>query len=184
MLNLLPKGLWPLGVALALFATRLPAQTSQGQSQEQDQQPAPCSAAEYRQFDFWLGEWDVSADGKPAGRNTITRVQEGCALLEQWTSATGPTGMSLNMYDRTDKHWHQTWVSAGGWVSRLKGRFENGRMVMQSAPTPRRDGTLMIHRWTWSQTGPGQVRQLWEASADQGRTWKTNFDGRYASRKK
>ena len=34
--------------------------------------PAPCSSSEFRQFDFWIGDWDVAnAKGKAAGRNRI-----------------------------------------------------------------------------------------------------------------
>src|SRR3982751_4856124 len=50
-----------------------------------------------RQFDFWLGDWDVrDATGKLVGRNRITRVQGGCALEEQWSGNGGVTGSSLN----------------------------------------------------------------------------------------
>jgi hypothetical protein len=32
----------------------------------------PCAGAEHHQFDFWIGDWDVTTpDGKPAGRNRI-----------------------------------------------------------------------------------------------------------------
>jgi hypothetical protein len=38
------------------------------------QTPPACSAAEHRQFDFWLGEWDVkNAAGKEAGPATASR---------------------------------------------------------------------------------------------------------------
>ena len=33
------------------------------------QRKPPCSAPEYHQFDFWLGDWEVTTpDGKPAGQ--------------------------------------------------------------------------------------------------------------------
>jgi len=74
--------------------------------------PKPCSAAEYRQFDFWLGEWNVfNPDGKPAGQSRIEQISGGCAILENWSSGGGAfTGKSLNIYDRNDKQWHQSWV--------------------------------------------------------------------------
>src|SRR5437868_4813404 len=35
-------------------------------------QPPSCSAREYRQFDFWIGDWDVLApDGTRAGQNRV-----------------------------------------------------------------------------------------------------------------
>ena len=38
-------------------------------------QPLPCSAPAYRQFDFWLGEWDVFEEGGSTreARATVTR---------------------------------------------------------------------------------------------------------------
>ena len=59
-----------------------------------------------RQFDFWLGDWDVrDATGKLVGRNRITRVQGGCALEEQWSGNGGVTGSSLNAYDAERNRW-------------------------------------------------------------------------------
>jgi hypothetical protein len=33
--------------------------------------PSRCTAPEYRQFDFWLGEWEVTSNETPAGTNSI-----------------------------------------------------------------------------------------------------------------
>ena len=34
--------------------------------------PPPCATPAHGEFDFWLGDWDVTlADGKPAGTNHI-----------------------------------------------------------------------------------------------------------------
>src|SRR5918995_2310288 len=73
-------------------------------------QPQPtCEASEYRQFDFWIGEWDVTVRGQPAGTSVITSRENGCMIHEQWTSAGGGSGQSMNFYDRTDGKWHQVW---------------------------------------------------------------------------
>ncbi len=83
--------------------------------------PRPdCSAAEHRQFDFRVGDWDVVPNGAPPkpgqrpARNTVTKIENGCVLLEQWNAVTN-TGQSFNIYDRSRGQWHQTWVdNAGG----------------------------------------------------------------------
>jgi hypothetical protein len=49
--------------------------------------PAPCTSEKHRQFDFWVGEWDVTENGQPAGHNKIVLVHGNCALNENWTSA-------------------------------------------------------------------------------------------------
>ncbi len=84
--------------------------------------PRPCSSAEYRQFDFWLGEWDVAEKGKPAGVNRITAILGGCAVREEWKGASGLTGTSLNMWDSGKRRWTQTWVDDKGNVLLLLGR--------------------------------------------------------------
>ena len=36
-----------------------------------------------RQFDFWVGDWDVkNQQGQNAGKNTIQKLENGCLLLE------------------------------------------------------------------------------------------------------
>jgi hypothetical protein len=59
-----------------------------------------CSRAEYRQFDFWVGEWGVTTpNGQVAGTNRIRQIDGGCALREEWQGARGGTGTSLNIFD-------------------------------------------------------------------------------------
>ncbi|MEP6678667.1 MAG: hypothetical protein ABJB78_05170 [Betaproteobacteria bacterium] len=59
--------------------------------------PPGCTAAAHRQFDFWLGDWDVTdAKGKTAGRNRIVSLHDGCVLQESWSGTGGFSGTSLN----------------------------------------------------------------------------------------
>lgn len=141
--------------------------------------PPPCSAPEHRQFDFWLGDWDVRGPaGKVVGRNVITRLHGDCVVFESWTSANGKvTGTSFNLYNAAGKRWHQTWVDSSGSLLQLDGGLQDGRMVLVSAPAP------AMNRITWTPLPDGRVRQLWEASSDNGTTWQTAFDGYYEKRK-
>ncbi len=141
--------------------------------------PPPCSTAEHRQFDFWLGEWEVREAGKVAGINRITRILGGCALREEWSGASGTTGTSLNMYDAVRKRWHQTWVDDKGNVLLLDGEWKGGRMVLEGErPVP--GGKISRERITWTPQAGGRVRQLWESSEDSGKTWQVAFDGIYS----
>jgi hypothetical protein len=145
--------------------------------------PAPCTALEYRQFDFWLGEWDViDPQGQPAGTNTITREFDGCVLQEHWIAA-GPTaqrGSSFNTWSPGLQKWHQTWVDSTGGFLLLEGEFRDETMTLRGE-MPGREGGLVRHRISWSRPYPGKddVRQLWEASRDEGKSWSVVFDGRY-----
>jgi hypothetical protein len=143
--------------------------------------PSRCASPEYRQFDFWLGEWEVSSNGSPAGTNTIVATQGGCVLQENWQGA-GPggiTGSSFNIYDRERRSWHQTWVDASGTLLLLDGGIVDGAMVLEGErPAPGGKGTVR-HRIAWTPNEDGTVRQLWEASQDGGANWSVIFDGLY-----
>jgi hypothetical protein len=141
------------------------------------QTASPCASPEHRQFDFWIGEWEVTLpDGKVAGHNRITKILDGCALKEEWTGAKGNEGTSLNAWDPDARRWRQTWVDQGGTVLLLAGALEAGKMVLQGG------GGSGLQRITWTPMPDGRVRQLWESSSDGGRAWKVEFDGNYAKK--
>jgi hypothetical protein len=83
---------------------------------EMSVQAFPCAHQEaFRDFDFWVGEWDVHlADGTFAGSNVIKSTEKGCVLTENWSGASGGTGMSINYLDRASGKWVQVWNAAGG----------------------------------------------------------------------
>lgn len=147
--------------------------------------PPPCSAPEYRQFDFWLGHWDVfTPDGKAAGDNLIERALDGCVVRESWRGRGGFTGTSLNAYDAEDRRWHQSWYDNQGGRLQLAGQRDGAAMVLASAtPHPDKPGVTRHQRIRWEPLADGAVRQLWETSDDDGRTWSVAFDGRYVRRR-
>lgn len=142
---------------------------------------APCTAPVHRHFDFWIGTWDVlNADGKFVGKNRVERVGD-CFLQENWAASRGGyTGRSLNSVG-SDGKWHQTWTDTAGQRLELVGGLVEGKMVL-AGETPSADPKNPAptrNRITWSVESGGMVRQLWETSADAGRTWTSAFDGRY-----
>lgn len=146
-------------------------------------QPA-CTRAEYRQFDFWLGEWNVTLpNGRNAGTNHIQSINAGCGLREEWNGAGGSTGTSLNAFDPASGRWHQTWIGSDGTLLLLDGGLRDGAMEL-SGVTTGANGARTLHRIRWTPLGgtPVAVRQLWESSADGGKTWTVAFDGKYERR--
>lgn len=146
----------------------------------QTQTPAPpaCSAPEHRQFDFWLGEWNVHGPGgKLAGTNSIRREIGGCVLHERYDTGRGYSGESFNVYDEPRKVWHQTWVDSGGLLLVLEGGLRDGKMVLEGQ-TVGTDQKTTKHRIAWSANPDGTVRQLWESTAANGE-WTVAFDGKY-----
>jgi hypothetical protein len=138
-----------------------------------------CDAATLRQFDFWIGNWNVTEKGKPAGKNRIERILDGCALLENWTGAGGGEGKSLNFYDRSDGLWHQTWIDRSGGALFLAGKFENGAMRLVGERPATANAAGQRHRITWTPLPGGKVRQLWESAPPSKEEWTVQFDGLY-----
>lgn len=139
-----------------------------------------CSSAEHRQFDFWLGAWEVrNAAGEVVGRNEISRISRGCALLENWRGAGSSEGMSINAFDVDRGRWTQRWVGAGAMLW-LEGGFVGGAMVLTSpAPRTTPQGPV-LDRITWTALDDGRVRQVWHVSADGGNQWQLIFEGLYS----
>jgi hypothetical protein len=166
---------WWLGTLLLIGvgAAPLPAQS-----------PAPqpgCPASEHRQFEFWVGNWNVTVQGHQAGTNEVTLEESGCVIHEHWIGAGGGTGQSFNFYDRAIGQWHQFWVDNQGNYLHLTGRYGDGRLVLTgTAPGP--NGAPAMQRLTFFNNPDGTVRQLWESSNDEGKTWQVAFDGLYRKR--
>jgi hypothetical protein len=150
--------------------------------QAQQQPRQTCDGPEYRHFDFWIGEWNVTAeDGRTLGTNIITRVLDGCALLESWTGAAGGTGHSLNAWDRTTGKWRQTWIDNSGGRLELTGTLQGGGNMLLANQDTTAEGAVVRQRLSFEPTAYG-VRQKWERSRDDGKTWEVLFDGQYRRR--
>jgi len=133
----------------------------------------PCSSDQYREFDFWLGRWTVEAPNRPGwqAKSHITLGNDGCSIHESYQTPGGYAGNSINFYDRSKKQWHQTWTDNQGVPLFLDGGInDDGHMVLSNDSS----------RITWSVTEDGRVRQLWEATSDEGKSWTVAFDGYYS----
>lgn len=143
----------------------------------------PCKyAPEFRQLDFWLGEWDVVANGQTAGTSSVQLILDDCVVLENWTGASGYSGKSFNLYEPTTRQWQQHWVDNAGAAIDFTGSYEEGQLKYRSDATAT-DGTRTLGRMTFFKLPDGNVRQLWEQSTDAGKTWSIAFDGLYTRRK-
>lgn len=164
-------------IFLALLCVAVPGLTLDDETGEDKAPPKPCSTPEYRQFDFWVGDWEVYANDKLAGTNQITRVYNDCALRENYRSTGGYVGGSWNIYDASTGQWHQTWVDSTGTLLQMDGGLTDGSMVL-AGERQTAEGAV-IDRITFRPLESGRVRQHWKLSADDGKTWQTLFDGEY-----
>jgi hypothetical protein len=145
----------------------------------------PCAAApENRQFDFWVGEWDVqNPKGQPAGTSSVQLILGDCTIFENWTSASGTySGKSFNIYNSSLKKWQQFWTDDKGGVLEFTGEYRDGELRYTGESLDQK-GNHVLHRLTFFNLAPARVRQLWEQSTDGGKTWTTVFDGLYVRKK-
>lgn len=144
---------------------------------------APCSSPQHAAFDFWLGDWDVTApDGTPAGSSHVERILDGCVVMENYMGAQGGyAGKSFNTLDTGSGQWTQHYVDNGGLSAILTGAFHDGNLIYQRQ-FRRKDGTEMMTRMTFFNVSAGKVRQLVEQSKDGGKNWIVAIDLRYSRR--
>ncbi|MGC4056051.1 MAG: tetratricopeptide repeat protein [Paludibaculum sp.] len=141
----------------------------------------PCQAdGRLREFDFWLGEWDVLVSGQTIATSRIESVLDGCLVQENWMPFNGRQGKSWNYRNSATGKWEQLWMS-GGVVLKLEGSLVGGKMVLEGrSQNPGRASTL--DRITFSPLTDGRVSQVWEQSTDGGQSWSKAFDGVYVRR--
>lgn len=142
----------------------------------------PCKQApEFRQFDFWIGEWmPRNAQGITVGTSSIQLILGSCIIFENWSTPVS-SGKSFNVFDLRDGKWHQTWVDDKGLITHYVGGFVDGKMVLDSDTMV--NGKKAIARMTFSKLANGDVRQHGETSTDEGKTWTTSFDFTYVRKK-
>ena len=146
----------------------------------QNNQKCTCCQNEYRQFDFWLGEWEVfNQKGIKIGENRIVQIQDSCGIQENWTSA-AQTGTSYNYYKPSDSSWHQIYLDNQGTILELQGHYQNGTMVLKSKPVQIKLGKYTYqNRISWTQNTDGTVRQKWDIISSNDSILQVAFDGIY-----
>lgn len=138
---------------------------------------SPCASAEYHDFDFWVGDWDVFDVSDPktkVAKVRVDRILGGCVLREDYQDTSGHKGQSFSIYDVSQKAWHQSWVTNRGQLLLLDGGLQSGNMVLR-AVEHLGDGKEKHIRGTWAPV-EGGVRETALTSTDGGKTWGSWFD--------
>jgi len=150
--------------------------------------PPPCTAPEFRRFDFWVGDWDLTSHSPVAGKDVwqvdpgaptdhVELVLDGCGLLQRWEGVQGGTtaapfrGMSLSKWEPTIGKWRQVWIDNQGPMLSFKGEFKDGRMELYT--DPRVDGgKTIVMRQVFRDITRETMFWSWERSEDGGKTFK------------
>lgn len=160
----------------------LPSYASAEQSSGRAKTATSCSQPETRQFDFWIGEWDLSWGTNGKGTNIIRSTLDGCVVREEFdgTPSIQLRGISVSTFNSSFAKWQQTWVDNQGNYLDFIGEFKDGRMVLQRKATF--EGKEILQRMVWYNITKNRLDWNWERSEDGGRSWKVLWQISYKRR--
>jgi hypothetical protein len=138
---------------------------------------APPVTAECRQFDFLVGNWLVRDRATHVvATDSVTRADGDCTLIEKWRGAgEASEGLAVITYQSERKTWHRDALLRSSVILAFEGRMSGGSMVM-IAREYSESGVARLHRLSWTPGSNGSVEQLWQISADGGKSWQIRFD--------
>ena len=165
--------------AIALAATVLSSNFSLSAEEHVPAASACESDPRYSEFDFWLGEWEVTVNDKKAGENTITKEEGGCLVLEKWTDVNGGTGQSYNFFNPDAGQWRQVWVSNYMTIDYSGGLTADGSMELVGEVTFFHDRSTAKFLGRWTLQEDGSVRQYFEQYDDEQGQMVPVFTGIY-----
>jgi hypothetical protein len=145
---------------------------------------SPCADVQFKQLDFWLGDWDGRWDaspGTPAGQgsNHITRTYGGCVTEEHFEGG-ALKGHSVSTYFVGSKNWRQTWVdNQGGYIDLEGGPDAAGNFVLTTLPRP---DSAKANRMVFTDIKTNSFIWRWQATQD-GKTWADSWVIRYTRKK-
>jgi hypothetical protein len=164
-------------VVTAVLLTVSAAQSQQNGASQKTELP-PCAEPQQKQFDFWVGEWeltwpDSSLSKGGHGTNSIKRTLDGCVVQESFSGGESMPlrGMSVSTFDSGAGKWKQTWVDNEGGYLDFVGEFKDGQMVL-AREAQRQDGTRIQQRMVWKNMSARDLDWSWERSLDGGKTWQ------------
>lgn len=144
-----------------------------------------------KKFDFWIGKWKATwknADGSTGqATNEITKILNHQVIQENFQvtndqSLKGFKGLSFSVYNPSAKVWKQTWVDNQGAYLDFYGKFEGDKRIFErkfTATTGKLKGKVVMQRMVFYNIKPQSFDWDWEASLDEGKTWKLNWRIRY-----
>jgi hypothetical protein len=141
-----------------------------------------CLAPEFRQLDFWLGDWDVDVHarssptsdqwGDARGHQHVEAILGGCAIAEHFTADGPPSpwaGASYSSWQPQLSQWRQTWVDDSGGYIALRGSFAHGEMTLYGEPRDNH-GKQTQMRMVYSAITPTSLHWEWQFTDD---NWTT-----------
>ena len=146
---------------------------------------SPCSALEASQFDFWIGDWNLTYNDTLHATNHVEKIMGGCTVQENFHDPnTNYNGKSWSVYNKNINQWQQTWVDdQGGYIS-LTGGMQGDSIILLTAekkvPSNISATGKIVNRMVYHNITKDAFNWDWESSTDGGNTWKNNWHIHYS----
>jgi hypothetical protein len=142
------------------------------------QNTKPCSAPQAAQFDFWIGDWDLTWQDTLHGTNHIEKLFGNCTVHENFNGSGNYLGQSWSVYKPSTNQWQQTWVDNQGGYIALTGSWDGKQMVLNTGETQTPKGKQSF-RMVYYNIQPNSFDWRWESTSDEGKTWNPNWQIHY-----
>jgi hypothetical protein len=162
------------------------------QLQAQNQQQRPCDTPAGQQFDFWLGEWELTWPAEQwggqkgdisKGTNSVTKILDDCIIQENFKYPDGEfNGTSLSVYNAVKRIWQQTWVDNNGGYLVFTGEFIDSRMELRTEVRETNDKQI-VSRMVFKNITESSIDWDWQRSEDNGKTWQDVWNIHYERKK-
>src|SRR4051812_36353174 len=94
---------------------------------------APCTAPQSAQFNFWIGEWDLTWSDSLHGTNRVEKIFGNCTIHENFNDPKlNYSGQSWSVYNPASSLWQQTWVDNQGGYITLTGKMEGDSIILKT----------------------------------------------------
>jgi hypothetical protein len=133
---------------------------------------------EKRQFDFWLGDWNLTWGDGQTGTNRIEALWNGEVIQENFDGQPSMElkGMSVSTYDPALGKWRQTWVDSDGSYIDLTGEFNNNQMILYT--TRKIEDAMVQFKMIFYNIAHDSFDWSWERSTD-GQNWTPSWQIHY-----
>lgn len=151
-----------------------------------------CATEQHRQFDFWVGEWEVDNRHRRPGeddptwydtgiaRDRVSAVLDGCAIVEHWKGSLSfgeVVGFSVRAFNPVTALWdlvllwpptdQPSFATLSGGFRHQRGEFFTRRADVSMGGT--------LSRFTFSDISPDTLRWDVAVSADSGLHWRPGW---------
>lgn len=147
--------------------------------------PPPCSGDEFRQLDFWVGNWHAEWDNGDGtigtGENRITRGEFGDCVIYERFAAGSFIGMSVSTYHTPVGAWRQTWVdNNGGYFALVGGPGGDYDAYDFMVENTRLSDSAPHLRMIWENVTEDSFTWRWQQRADESSEWSDSWVIRYS----